>query len=43
MKWNTAIQAHAQRWANRCVFEHSSAAVRTFNGGYHGQNLYVST
>ena len=35
LTWDTALAAEAQRWADACVFQHSSPA------GAYGENLFM--
>ncbi|KAH7705833.1 venom allergen-like protein vap-2 [Aphelenchoides avenae] len=41
LKYNVKLENLAQKWVNRCVFEHSPASYRKHAGGTYGENLYV--
>ncbi|KAG8190770.1 hypothetical protein JTE90_024895 [Oedothorax gibbosus] len=43
MEWDEAVARKAQEWANKCRFQHDTAADRDTGNGYVGQNIaYIS-
>ncbi|XP_077171373.1 cysteine-rich venom protein triflin-like [Paroedura picta] len=43
LTWDPKIAANAQKWADRCVFEHSPPESRSIDGIPCGENLFWST
>ncbi|KAF6213499.1 hypothetical protein GE061_011219 [Apolygus lucorum] len=43
MVWDEKLAQIAQRWADRCVFEHDPHRVYPGRGDSFGQNLYMSS
>ncbi|KAH7696014.1 venom allergen-like protein vap-2 [Aphelenchoides avenae] len=43
LKYSVPLENLAQKWVNRCVFEHSPASYRKHAGGTYGENLYYTT
>ncbi|GFT63610.1 peptidase inhibitor 16 [Nephila pilipes] len=43
MEWDNHLEILAQKWADRCVFEHGTPPGTHFSEGYYGQNLYLGS
>ncbi|XP_063951936.1 peptidase inhibitor 16-like [Lytechinus pictus] len=45
MEWDDVLASTAQKWSDRCVFEHSSLTGRSAGSGFTwvGQNLFAAT
>ncbi|XP_037007145.2 cysteine-rich secretory protein 3-like [Artibeus jamaicensis] len=43
MKWDSTAASNAQRWANQCIYKHSSAGNRVIGEKKCGENLFMSS
>ncbi|XP_036910567.1 cysteine-rich secretory protein 3-like isoform X3 [Sturnira hondurensis] len=43
MKWDSEAAANAQKWANQCIYKHSSAKNRAIGEKNCGENLFMSS
>uniref|UniRef100_A0A670IFX5 SCP domain-containing protein n=1 Tax=Podarcis muralis TaxID=64176 RepID=A0A670IFX5_PODMU len=43
MRWNSAAEANAKRWASNCKFAHSPSNQRVADGISCGENIYASS